>query len=122
MMQLTKAEEQVMQAVWQLHEGSVQDIREVFEEPRPARTTIATMLNILENKGFVNHKSFGRVHVYYPAVSRESYSKSQLFGVMKNYFNNSFASMAHFFAKEKNLSLEQLQQLLEDHDDKNTAL
>ena len=118
MMQLTKAEEQVMQAVWQLNEGSVQDIREAFEEPRPARTTIATMLNILETKGFVEHKTFGRVHVYYPAVSRESYSKSQLFGVMKNYFNNSFASMAHFFAKEKNLSLEQLQQLLEEHHDK----
>lgn len=112
MIQLTKAEEQVMQILWNLEESTVQDIREKFEDPKPARTTVATVLGILENKGFAAHKTYGRINVYYPAIQKESYSKSQLFGVLKNYFNGSFPSMASFFAKENNLSLDELDQLL----------
>lgn len=114
MIQLTKAEEQVMQLLWELKECTVQDIREKFENTKPARTTIATVLGILENKGFAMHKTFGRVNVYYPVMEKENYSKGQLFGVMKNYFNNSFVSMASFFAKENNLTMDQLDQLLSD--------
>jgi len=114
MIQLTKAEEQIMQILWMLQESTVQDIREKFDDPRPARTTIASVLNILENKGFATHKSFGRVNVYYPAIAKNEYSKTQLFGVIKNYFNNSLPAMVSFFAKEKNLSMEELDELLEE--------
>ena len=114
MIQLTKAEEQIMQILWALQESTVQDIREKFEEHKPARTTIASVLTILENKGFAIHKSFGRVNVYYPAVAKNEYSKTQLFGMIKNYFDNSLPTMVSFFAKEKNLSIEELDELLEE--------
>ena len=116
--QLTKAEEQIMQIMWNLEESTVQNIREKFNPPKPARTTIATVLGILENKGFVTHKTLGRINVYYPSVDKKSYSKSQLMGVIKNYFNNSFTSMALFFAKEKNLTIEQLDALFEEAKEK----
>ena len=114
MLQLTKAEEQVMKILWELEKATVQNILEKFSPPKPARTTVATVLSILENKGFAEHNSVGKVNVYYPIIQKEAYSKSQLSGIMKNYFNNSFASMASFFAKENNLSIEDLDQLLED--------
>jgi predicted transcriptional regulator len=114
MMQLTKAEEQIMQQLWTLGTASVQDIRERFDDAKPARTTVATILNILENKQFVTHSADRRSHIYAPLVSKEDYSKTQLFGFLKDYFNGSFSSMASFFAKEANLSLEEMDALLED--------
>lgn len=112
--QLTKAEEQIMQVLWELGEGTVQDIRDRLEEVKPARTTVATVLTILENKGFASHSSQGRVNLYKPLISKEGYSKSQLSGLLKNYFNNSFAAMASFFAKENNYSIEELDLLIRD--------
>ena len=113
-MQLTKAEEQVMQYLWKIEEGVVQQVRDCFKEPRPSRTTVSTILRILEAKGFVSHKAAGRVHTYYPLLRRDDYSKHQLFGIMKNYFNNSFASMASFFAKESDMSIQEMEALLEE--------
>ena len=113
-MRLTKAEEQVMQILWSLEECSVQDIREKFDEPKPARTTIATVLSVLENKGFVRHETINRINLYYPEMDKKSYSKTQLSGVLKDYFNDSFAAMTSFFAKENNLSLEEMDCILED--------
>jgi len=113
-MQLTKAEEQVMQILWEMKNGIVKDIREKFEDPRPARNTISTVVRVLEKKGFVGHKVYGNVHVYHPLVSKKEYSKSQLFGLMESYFNNSFPAMASFFAREKDMSIKELQELLDD--------
>lgn len=113
-MQLTKAEEQVMQMLWEMGEGIVKDIRDRFNEPKPARNTVSTVLRILEKKGFVGHKAYGNVHVYHPLVSKGEYSKSQLFGLMEGYFNNSFPAMASFFAREKDLSIKELEELLDD--------
>lgn len=115
--QLTKAEEQIMQILWHIKEGTVQDIRDKLENPKPARTTVSTVLTILENKGFATHNSLGRVNNYMPLISKEDYSKSQLFGLLKNYFNNSFASMASFFAKESNYTIEELDTLLQSTKD-----
>ena len=112
--QLTKAEEQVMQIVWSLEECTVQDIREKFDEPKPARTTIATVLTVLENKGFVRHETVGRVNVYYPEIAKANYSKTQLSGILKNYFNDSFAAMTSFFAKENDLTLEEMDRILDE--------
>jgi predicted transcriptional regulator len=113
-MQLTKAEEQVMQILWDLGEGLVKDIRDSFEDPKPARNTVSTVVRVLEKKGFVDHKAYGNVYLYYPIVSKSDYSKSQLFGLMEGYFDNSFPAMATFFAREKDLSLKELEELLED--------
>jgi predicted transcriptional regulator len=113
-MQLTKAEEQVMQILWELNEGLVKDIRDQFGDPKPARNTISTVLRVLEKKGIVSHKAYSNIHIYYPLVSKSDYSKSQLFGLMENYFNNSFPAMASFFAREKDLSVKELDELLDD--------
>jgi len=112
-MQLTKAEEQVMQILWETEERLVKDIRDRFEDPRPARNTVSTVVRVLEKKGFVGHKAYSNVHSYFPLVSKSEYSKKQLFGLMENYFNNSFPAMASFFAREKDLSMKELDQLLD---------
>ncbi len=111
-MQLTRAEEQVMQILWDLGEGLVKDIRDRFSNPKPARNTVSTVIRVLEKKGFVGHKSYGNVYLYYPLVSRMEYSRSQLFGLMESYFDNSFPAMASFFVREKDLSLRELDDLI----------
>ena len=113
-MQLTKAEEQVMQILWEKEEGLVKDIRDSFSDPKPARNTVSTVLRILEKKGYVGHKAYGNVHLYFPLISKSNYSKSQLFGLLENYFNNSFPAMASFFAREKDLTVRELNELLEE--------
>ncbi|NDV96810.1 BlaI/MecI/CopY family transcriptional regulator [Dysgonomonas sp. 521] len=113
-MQLTKAEEQIMQILWTMEEGTVQDILKGFTDTKPARTTIATILSILENKNFVVHRTEGRVNVYKALIAKDDYSKKQLFGFVKDYFNGSFSSMFSFFAKETNLSVEEMDTLLEE--------
>ena len=113
-MQLTKAEEQVMQYLWQLGEGLVQDVRDCFEEPKPSRTTVSTIIRILESKGYVAHKANGRIYTYYPLIRKDDYSKHQLSGIMKNYFDNSFSSMTSFFARESNLSVQEMEALLSE--------
>ena len=112
-MQLTKAEEQVMQILWDLGEGLVKDIRDRFEEPRPARNTVSTVVRVLEKKGFIGHRAFSNIHLYYPLISKREYSKNQLFGLMESYFDNSFPAMASFFAREKDLSMKELNGLLD---------
>jgi predicted transcriptional regulator len=113
-MHLTKAEEQVMQILWDMNEGLVKDIRSSFNDPKPARNTVSTVLRVLEKKGYVGHKAYGNVYLYHPLISRNEYSKSQLFGLMEGYFNNSFPAMASFFAREQDLSMKELEGLLED--------
>ncbi len=113
-MKLTKAEEQIMQILWTLGEATVQEIRNEFGDNKPARTTIATVLSILESKGAVNHVSKERVNSYTALLSKEDYSKKQLLGFIDQYFGGSFASMTSFFAKENNLSIEDLDELFEE--------
>lgn len=113
-MELTKAEEQIMHHLWEMKEGIVREIRDKFDEPKPARNTVSTVLRVLEKKEFVSHKSYGNLHVYYPLVSKEEYSRTQLSGLMKKYFDNSFSSLATFFAKEKDLSIQELEDLMDE--------
>ena len=100
-MQLTKAEEQVMQHLWKMGEGLVKDIRDRFDEPKPVRNTVSTVLRILEKKEFVSHRTYGNVHVYYPLVSKDEYSKSQLFGLMKSYFQQFVSGYGIVFCPRK---------------------
>ncbi len=113
-MQLTRAEEQVMQILWEMGEGLVKDVRSQFADPKPARNTVSTVIRILEKKGFIGHTGEGKTYIYYPLVKKNEYSKNQLFGLLKDYFNNSFPAMATFFAKEKDLSIHELEDLLEE--------
>jgi BlaI family transcriptional regulator, penicillinase repressor len=113
-MQLTKAEEQIMQILWTLGEGMVRDIREKFGDPKPARNTVSTIIRVLESKGVVSYRPEGNTHIYFPLVSKKEYSRNQLYALMNNYFNNSFPQMATFFAREKDLTIEELEQLMDE--------
>ena len=116
MIELTKAEEQILYLLWQLGEGTVQDVIAIIDkEKKPSRTTVSTVIRILESKKAVGHKySNKRSFVYYPILTKEAYSRQQLSRLVQRYFNNSFASLASFFAKENNLTLEELDVLLDE--------
>lgn len=107
--ELTRAEEEVMQILWELGEGVVHDFLERFPEPKPAYNTVSTIIRILEQKGFIEHKAYGRTHVYFPVISKNEYTKSYFRNMVTNYFGNSYRSLASFFTKEENLSLEELE-------------
>lgn len=109
--ELTKAEEQVMQILWSIEKGFVKDIVEKLPEPKPAYNTVSTIVRILEKKGFVWHNAFGNTHEYYPLISKDVYKKEYMGNFVKNYFSNSFQQMVSFFAKENNLSLEELDEI-----------
>jgi BlaI family transcriptional regulator, penicillinase repressor len=112
MRDLTKAEEQVMQVLWKIKKGFVKDILEHFDEPRPAYNTVSTIVRILQDKGFVTHKAYGRTHEYTPVVSKSEYSKSHLSTFVNDYFSNSFEKMVSFFAKEKSISLKEMEEIM----------
>jgi len=114
MVELTKAEEQMMQLLWKLGEGTVQDVLACMEDnKRPSRTTVSTVIRLLEDKGYVGHKpSTGRSYIYYPIVKKEEYSHHHLKDFIKRYFDNSFPALACFFVKENNLSLQELDEIL----------
>ena len=117
MKDLTKAEEQVMQILWKIEKGFVNDILEKFPNPKPAYNTVSTIVRILEKKEFVSHKAYGKTHQYFPLVSKKVYSKSFLNGFLTNYFGNSHKQLVSFFSDENNLSvkeLEEIKQLMEE--------
>jgi predicted transcriptional regulator len=113
MRELTKAEEQVMQILWDMKEGIVRDMVDQFEEPKPAYNTVSTVLRVLEKKGFVDHKAYGTTYVYFPLVTKKDYSKFQFTNLIKNYFNGSFPKMAAFFAKENKLTIQELEEMMD---------
>ena len=110
---LTKAEEQVMQIVWKLKEGFIRDIMDALPPPKPHQNTLATILKILVEKEFVGVKVFGRQHQYYPLVSKDAYSKASMKTLVKGYFGGSFSDAVSFMVKENNISLEDLETLLQ---------
>ena len=111
MKELTRAEEQIMQILWKKSEGFVNDILDEMPEPKPAYNTVSTIVRILEKKGFVAHKAFGKAHQYYPLVQKKSYMRSMFSGLMRNYFSGSYRSLASFFTRENNISLEELEEI-----------
>ncbi|PTN07482.1 BlaI/MecI/CopY family transcriptional regulator [Mangrovibacterium marinum] len=112
--ELTKAEEQVMQILWKLEKAFVNDILEKIPEPKPAYNTVSTIVRILEKKGFVDHDAFGKTHRYFPLVSKRDYTKAYFRNFLSNYFGNSFQEMVSFFAKEDNMSLSDLETLINE--------
>lgn len=116
MKQLTKAEEEVMQWLWQLEEANVASIIDQMSEPKPAYNTISTIIRILENKAFVSHRKEGKGYIYYPLVKKEEYSNQSLNKLMNNYFNGSFRNMVSFFVKKNDMDIKDLEHILKELD------
>ena len=111
MKKLTKAEEQIMQVLWDLEKGFVNDIVNQLSDPKPAYNTVSTIVRILEQKGFIGHKAYGRTHEYFPLVNKEDYSREYLNNFTRNYFSNSYKALASFFANSENLSIRELEEI-----------
>ena len=112
--ELTKAEDQVMQILWKLQHGFVKDVIEAMPSPKPAYNTVSTIIRILETKGFVDHKAYGKTHEYFPIITKEKYTKFYLNNLIKGYFNGSFQNLVSFFAKENKMNVQDLEKLLEE--------
>ena len=112
MKELTKAEEEIMQVLWKLERAFVRDILEELPEPKPAYNTVSTIVRILETKGFVGHEAFGKSHQYFPLVEQDKYKSFFLKNFMSGYFGGSFEKLVSFFAKDNNLDVKELDQLL----------
>ena len=110
--ELTRAELEVMQILWRIERGVVHAIIDEMEEPRPAYNTISTVVRILEKKGFVGHKAYGKTHEYYPTVTKEEYTSRYMTTVLDNFFDGSLSRLVSFFSSERDLSTEELDELM----------
>ena len=118
--QLTKAEEQFMQVLWNLEEGSVKEIIEELPEPKPAYNTVSTIIRILETKEFVSHITKGRGYIYYPIVKKTDYTNQSLHKLVNGYFEGSFKSMVSFFVKKNDINLKDLESILNEIEKSNS--
>jgi predicted transcriptional regulator len=118
--QLTKAEEQFMQILWELEEASVQEIIDQLPEPKPAYNTVSTIIRILETKDFVAHKAKGRGYIYFPLVSKTIYTNQSLQKMVDGYFGGSFKSMVSFFVDKNEVDYKELDTILKIINDKKT--
>ncbi len=112
MKELTKAEEQIMQVLWDIQKGFVNDVMDKLPEPKPAYNTVSTIVRILEKKGFVGHNAYGKTHEYFPIVTKDSYTKGFMKGFVENYFSNSYKNMVSFFSKNENLTLKEMEEMI----------
>jgi len=113
MLKLAKREEQIMQALWHLEKAFVKEIIMELPEPKPHYNSVATMVRILEDKGFLDHESFGNTFRYFPLISKETYQRQTVGDIVKQYFNDSYPSMLAFFAKEEKISKADLEEILQ---------
>lgn len=111
---LTKAEEEIMQLFWEYGPSTVSQLMDKLDDPRPAQTTLSSFVRILEKKGFVSHKAYGRTYEYYPIITQESYSKFSLKSLVSNYFGGSMQELVSFIAKEEDLSLKEISELIKE--------
>ncbi len=112
MKELTRAEEQIMMILWKIKRGFVKDILGHFSNPKPAYNTVSTIVRILQEKGFVSHRAYGRTHEYYPLVSKKAYTKAQMGSFINSYFSNSYEQMVSFFAREKEISIKEMEEIM----------
>ena len=110
-MHLTTAEEQVMKLLWKLERAFIRDLLNEFPDPKPASTTVLTLLKRMIDKGFVGYKLYGNSREYYPLIKKSDYFSDHINGLIKEFFNNSTAQFASFFANETNLNQDDLKEL-----------
>jgi predicted transcriptional regulator len=110
-MQLTKTEEDLMNHLWKLEKGFMKDLLDAYPEPKPATTTVATLLKRMTDKKFVGYNLYGNSREYYPLVKKQDYFSKHVNGLIKNFFNDSASQFASFFTKETDLTKEELEAL-----------
>jgi BlaI family transcriptional regulator, penicillinase repressor len=116
--ELTKAEEQAMQYLWEIGKGFVKDILEKYPDPKPNYNTVSTVIRLLEQKGFVQHKTYGNTHEYYPLVSKETYSHSAANKLISQYFGGSLKQLVSFFAQKDEVNTQDLDDIMKMIDKK----
>jgi BlaI family penicillinase repressor len=109
---LTKAEEEIMLVLWKLKEATIREVMNELDEPNTPYTTVSTVVRVLEKKEIVGHRAVGTTYLYHPLVGKKDYLKGYLSGLVSNYFDGSFSNLAAFFAKENDLNLGELQNLM----------
>ena len=112
MQKLAKREEQIMQVFWELGKAFIKEIIPQLPDPKPHYNSVATMVKILEEKGFLDHDTVGNVYHYFPVISKEDYQKHAMKDIVSQYFDNSYPRMLAFFAKQQNLSEKELSEIL----------
>lgn len=117
-MNLTNAEKQIMKLLWKLDKAFIRDFLNEFPDPKPASTTVITLLKRMIDKGFVSYRQCGNSREYYPLVTKSDYFSDHINGLIKDYFNNSTAQFASFFANESDMTPEELKELREIVDNK----
>jgi BlaI family penicillinase repressor len=119
MEELTKAEERIMQVIWKLQKAFVKDIiAELDEDPKPPYNTISSIVRLLEKKGYISYKAYGKTYEYFPAISKEEYTKTSFTKLFAGYFDNSPTSLLSFLVKQQGLSqkdIEELQSLIDNN-------
>lgn len=111
MIQLTKAEEQIMQHLWKLEKAFLKDIVDSYPEPKPAYTTISTVIRTLVKKKVIAYNTYGKTHQYFPVLNKKEYFKTQFKGVVNNFFNGSVSSFTSFFTEDEDLNLTELEKM-----------
>lgn len=111
MTELTKAEEQVMQYLWRLEKGFLKDIVDQFPQPKPAYTTVSTVIRVLVKKGVIGFNTYGKIHEYYPLLSKNEYFRNQMRSLVRNFFNGSTTSFVSAFTETENLSISELEKI-----------
>lgn len=110
--ELTRAELEIMQVIWDKGRCLVHDVLEVLPEPKPAYNTVSTVVRVLEKKGYVDHKAYGKTHEYYPIIDRDTYTKGFMAGVLNNFFGGSASRMVSFLSSNKSMSLEETDEII----------
>ncbi len=111
MKEITKAQEDILKALWYINDGAVSDVMDALPEPKPAYNTVATVIKVLEKKGYVSHKTYGKTNVYFPVIAKKDYAQHVLKETLKGLFNGSVHQMASFFVKNKEINLNELEEL-----------
>ncbi|GAB3321847.1 BlaI/MecI/CopY family transcriptional regulator [Larkinella ripae] len=111
--ELTNAEEEIMKVLWKLEKGFVKDVLAELPEPKPAYNTVSTIIRILEKKGLVGYRAYGKTHEYYPLITEEEYKRFEMEQLMSGYFDNSLKKLVSFFVKDRNLSLKETDEIIE---------
>lgn len=113
MQKLTKSEEEIMQWLWQLERATVSDILAKMPEPTPPHSTVSSFIRILEKKGFVGHKAYGKTYEYFPLINKEEYSKLNVNDLVRDYFNGSVSNLVSFLVKNEKIDADELQKMID---------
>ena len=121
MQKLTRTEEEIMLILWDLEHAFIKDLIEQMPEPKPHYNTVSTMIKILQDKGFVAYEAFGKTYRYFPLISKSQYSKNSVRKFLTGYFDGSAKQLVSFFVREKNISVQELEALVEELKQKSTG-